>query len=1205
MSTSARNHVIARLALAALAVLCLSPQGHAIEGFHFVAEQTLQGITPVCMTSLGEDGLVLLDGQSNTLQFLDTALMPGRRIPIDSASGVRAETVSALAYDRQRAEMLVLDAKQKSVHVFDTDGDFLETIDLKLSGPGKLKNPGDLVVDGNGILYILDDDTVKVFTRQGIYLVTMQKAPNKDGKRADFKPTGLALRPDGTLAVVDMAERCIQIFMRNGTHRYRVRLEGDFTRLDHLVSGANSEYISLDTRRQRVYKWNHVGVLSTAFGAKGAGRGLFRSLAAITTDHDGRVVILDRKLSKLQSFAFDQPCHATESTTPPPYYHVRFTGELHPSRTLVAMLPEGDVSFDSSTRRLFLRAKDGEHVFADDRMNSVSTACICDGRLYAFDRNSHSIFAFRIEDGELVCRFGAGRQGGNLGEVVRMLPGEANTLFLADQDDTRIKVFSRDGIFSTGFGVKGKELEQEISHLTDMTWYRGSLAVLDGPRELIHLFDTGGRFLRNIPVPLPQGSMDLEAIDTDPNGFLVLLDRKRPRILVLDHEGKVAYQFGSRGQRVFDWKRPSGMTIRDDGTLTLVDNTNPPRVLVYTLETPDPVSQAAIATDRDDRRTVMEQLQPFLAALDTGNMEPTRTNARGAVVAVTADAKFQDVLSNLQREVAQRVLGQWLNAHPDDVESRLALAQSFHKAKQTEEAILVLQAAPQQRADARCAALLATYKDELDESGRAQAIVTIDSCEVPRLLPALSQSYYEQPVITLTVSNTGGRPTPPGIATFFAKAIMDNPTETPVPALAPFSTQTVACRATFNRNILTYVETTRLSAHVQVKFGKGRNAVAAESHAGFELQGRNSIDWKQEDMVACFVTTKDPDVQVFLRRALSAAEEQTIQADLDPHLYKALTLFDAMQSIDLYYTPDPSQPFNYSRLSGEGLVDYVQFPRETLMRQSGDCDDLAVLYAALLEGAGIPTVLVTSPGHIFVAFLLKNGKQAVDALGLDPSGLVELNGDVYVPIETSLIGNAFVTAWRVAANTIVKHQPADDIGFIDLHKAWEKYKTVSLPPHDQKIPLPTRSVLGLLLRRELDALNLKQVEKRLAVYKRWLEREPENQALLILLARSYGEVGVFDLAQEYADRAMKVAPNNQTVYQVYGNLAFMQNDCEKAIEWFQKADAMNHTAPIQVNLALTYLKAGQLVLARKAYAEAKRLDPGLVEGYPELVQLLE
>jgi len=1186
----------------------LTQKSDALEGFSFVAERALTNATPVCMTALGDRGLVVLDAKSNALQFFDPDLTPGRQVLLDKTSDLDADAVVDLAYNGQREEILALDGKRNAVYVLGVEGDLLDSVNLNVSGAGKLDDPTDLAVDNNGILYIADpgDHNVKAFTRQGIYLVTMQKALNREGKRPDFKPSGLALRPDGSLAVVDMAERCIQIFMRDGLHRYRVRLEGKFRSLQDLIIAKNGDYISMDRRQRRVYKWNNVGVLSTVFGTKGKGRGSFLSLAEIASDAKGQVIALDTKQLKLQSFALEKPCIAVGGATFPLIYHVLLQHIQHPDLKLVAMLPEGTVYFNPEKHELQLQQEDTETVFTDERLEQVSSACICDGLLYAFDRGNHTVFAFRIDNGELAFRFGgSGRQAGSLDDVVRMLPGAANTLYLADQDDTLVKVFSRDGIFSTSFGVKGVETDEGIGHLTDITWHQGNLAVLDGRRELVHIYDTSGRFLRNIQLALPDDGVELAAVDTDANDFLVLLDAKRARILIMDNNGEEVYRFGCRGKRKLDWKRPTSLTLLDDGTLRVFDNTKPPRVVEYLLQTPGPLSQAAMAIAQNDRHTTIKHLEPWLDALSTGTVDPSRENARGAAVAVRADLAFGGILSTLQRDVARTVLGQWVKANPESHDARLALAESFHKAKRLEDAISVLQAAPQGMGDARCAALLARYREELDDSGKAQSIVTIDSCEIPPLLPALSQTYHEQPVIVLTISNKGGKPTAPGVATFFAKAVMDDPTETPVPALPPFSTRSVTCRATFNRTVLSYVETTRLSAHVEVRCGKGQDLVKAETHVGFELHGRNSIDWKQEDMVACFVTTKDPDVQVFLRRALNAGEEQTIQADLDPHLFKALTLFDAMQSVDLYYAPDPAQPFNYSRLSGEGLVDYVQYPRETLARLSGDCDDLAVLYASLLEGAGVPTVLVTSPGHIFVAFMLKNGKQSVDALGIAHDRLVEHDGNVYVPVETALLGNPFVTAWRVAADTVIKHKADDAIGFIDLRKAWQHYKTVSLPPHSQQIPLPTQAVLGTLLRRELDALNLKQVEKRLAVYKRWLEREPENQSLLILLARSYGEVGVFDLAQEYADRAMAVSPTNQTVYQVLGNLAFMQNDYGTAAEWFVKADALGHSAAIQINLALTYLKDGKLIQARRAFAEAKKLDPDLVSGYPELVQLLE
>jgi len=43
-------------------------------------------------------------------------------------------------------------------------------------------------------------------------------------------------------------------------------------------------------------------------------------------------------------------------------------------------------------------------------------------------------------------------------------------------------------------------------------------------------------------------------------------------------------------------------------------------------------------------------------------------------------------------------------------------------------------------------------------------------------------------------------------------------------------------------------------------------------------------------------------------------------------------------------------------------------PRETLRLRTGDCDDLAVLYAALLENVGIDTALVDVGDHVLTMF---------------------------------------------------------------------------------------------------------------------------------------------------------------------------------------------------------------------------------------------
>jgi hypothetical protein len=56
---------------------------------------------------------------------------------------------------------------------------------------------------------------------------------------------------------------------------------------------------------------------------------------------------------------------------------------------------------------------------------------------------------------------------------------------------------------------------------------------------------------------------------------------------------------------------------------------------------------------------------------------------------------------------------------------------------------------------------------------------------------------------------------------------------------------------------------------------------------------------------------------------------------------------------------DPVTP--YKKFSQNLSVDFLQFPNQTLEYKARDCDDLSMLYNALLESVGIKTAFITIP----------------------------------------------------------------------------------------------------------------------------------------------------------------------------------------------------------------------------------------------------
>lgn len=105
-------------------------------------------------------------------------------------------------------------------------------------------------------------------------------------------------------------------------------------------------------------------------------------------------------------------------------------------------------------------------------------------------------------------------------------------------------------------------------------------------------------------------------------------------------------------------------------------------------------------------------------------------------------------------------------------------------------------------------------------------------------------------------------------------------------------------------------------------------------------------------------------------------------------------------------------------------VETVQFPQETLQLKGGDCDDLSVCFASLLEGIGIQTAFVDykNTGGVAHVNLFFNTGLTPEEMSLitnnDNKIVVRKNLDgideLWIPVETTSLTD-FETAWSVAA----------------------------------------------------------------------------------------------------------------------------------------------------------------------------------------------
>ncbi|MBN2496980.1 MAG: tetratricopeptide repeat protein [Deltaproteobacteria bacterium] len=258
-------------------------------------------------------------------------------------------------------------------------------------------------------------------------------------------------------------------------------------------------------------------------------------------------------------------------------------------------------------------------------------------------------------------------------------------------------------------------------------------------------------------------------------------------------------------------------------------------------------------------------------------------------------------------------------------------------------------------------------------------------------------------------------------------------------------------------------------ARVLAMTGGGQSQAIVEAEFEFEgisrqvrrsfplrIEPANAFDWSEPARLAGFINSADPLVARF-GAAVFREHAKLPGARLPPvrNLTLAALLFRALQAHGLRYKPDPASPFAGIRPGSQG-IDTVRFPGQTLVDKTGDCDDLVVLCASLLEQVEVATAVVPVAGHVFL--LLDSGVLAAnrEAFAVPDSMLVARGGRLWIPLESTWLGRkgaTFRQAWSAGAEAHARHRPAPEAVF-EVRAAWADTPPATLPAPREPLPLP-------------------------------------------------------------------------------------------------------------------------------------------------------
>ncbi len=358
---------------------------------------------------------------------------------------------------------------------------------------------------------------------------------------------------------------------------------------------------------------------------------------------------------------------------------------------------------------------------------------------------------------------------------------------------------------------------------------------------------------------------------------------------------------------------------------------------------------------------------------------------------------------------------------------------------------------------------------------------------------------------------------------------------------------------------------------------------------GLTIYGRNAMLWDDPRRIALYVTHLDPDVEKLAKTLAVAGRRLERDLALDNNFIRAAVLFDGLGLMSVRYLPDPAHP--YAGLApSRRTLDFVRYPRETLAGKAGDCDDIAVLYASLLQAIGVDTALVDVQDHIFLMF--DTGLKKGDYRLITPDrSRVHLDdaGRVWVPVETTLVGQPFLAAWEKGLAGMERRPRT----IIDVRESWKIYQPV-LGGAELPLPSPEPEATALL---EAVTDDLYRAEDRLlddsvSALRRRLANEPGNTAVINRLGILLGRKGYLGLAAGCFNEVIRLAPGFPGGWSNLANIHYEKGEFPKAVELYRRALKLDPSnAQVHVEIALTYAEMGDFEQARRHYLSAVELNP--------------
>lgn len=315
---------------------------------------------------------------------------------------------------------------------------------------------------------------------------------------------------------------------------------------------------------------------------------------------------------------------------------------------------------------------------------------------------------------------------------------------------------------------------------------------------------------------------------------------------------------------------------------------------------------------------------------------------------------------------------------------------------------------------------------------------------------AAMQSYYlDHPIGRVTFRNDDKFPITNVDVSFLQAGYMDGPTPLETfDIIEAGEEKELDLYAAFNSSVFETEGVTPLTGEVIIEYSSRSRSNTQRYSLTYDMYDKESLTWDDTRKAAAFVTPADSALRNYTSYVRQSSRERVVPG-YNEELQTAIQVYYGLKELGCIYQKDPTSPFEAAQENAQ-VVDAVSIPRNTLKRLTGDCDDLTVLYASLLETAGIETAFVTVPGHIYAAFNTGLPSREYQSLHPDKEMSFNIDNQLWIPVEVTMVGSDdFLTAWRTGAQEFAAYdREPEKRELVRIREAQSVYRAVGLQEAD-------------------------------------------------------------------------------------------------------------------------------------------------------------